>query len=98
LLIDAGAQPPPHVDLQTLESYAGFYKGEHGISAEITVKHGRLFGTPAGEQAMSLWPLDQVTFRPVAMAGAKLVFNIENDQVKGLSLIHNGHRIDLIRG
>jgi hypothetical protein len=97
LLTDAGAQPPPHVDLQTLESYAGLYKGEQGISAEITVKDGRLFATPAGEQPMSLWPLDQVTFRPVAMAGAKLVFNVENDQVKGLSLIHDGHRIDLIR-
>ena len=45
---------------------------------------------------MSLWPLDQVTFRPVAMAGAKLVFNVENDQVKGLSLMRDGHRIDLI--
>lgn len=97
LLIDAGAQPPPHVDLQTLESYAGVYHSEHGISAEITVKDGRLFATPAGEQPMSLWPLDHVTFRPVAMAEAKLVFNVENDQVKGLSLIHDGHRIDLIR-
>ena len=46
---------------------------------------------------MSLWPLDQVTFRPVAIAAAKLVFNVENDQVKGLSLIHDGHRIALIR-
>ena len=98
LLTDAGAQAPPHVNLQTLESYAGFYKGEHGISAEITVKDGRLFAAPAGEQPMSLWPLDQVTFRPVAMAGAKLVFNVENEQVKGLALIHDGHRIDLIRG
>ena len=98
LLTDAGAQPPPHLDLQTLESYAGFYKGEHGISAEITVKDGRLFATPAGEQPMSLWPLDQVTFRPVAIAAAKLVFNVENDQVKGLSLIHDGHGIDLVRG
>jgi len=35
---------------------------------------------------MSLWPLDHVTFRPVAMAGAKLVFNVENEQVKRLSL------------
>jgi len=98
LLTEAGAQPPPQVDLQTLESYSGVYKGEHGISAEITVKDGRLCAAPAGEQPMSLWPLDQVTFRPVAMAGAKLVFTVESDQVKGLSLIHDGHRIDLIRG
>jgi len=31
------------------------------------------------------------------MAGAKLVFHVENDHVKGLSLIHDGHTIDLIR-
>ena len=98
LVTDAGAQPPPQVALQTLESYAGVYKGEHGISAEITVKDGRLFAAPAGEQPMSLWPLDQVTFRPVAMAGVKVVFKVENDQVKGLSLTHDGHQIDLIRG
>jgi len=85
LLTDAGAQPPPGVDLQTLESYAGFYQSDQRISVEITAKDGRLFATPAGEQPMSLWPLDQVTFRPVAMAGAKLVFNIEDDHVKGFS-------------
>jgi len=96
LLTGAGAQPPPHVDLQTLESYAGFYHSEQGISAEITVRDGRVFATPAGEQPMSLWPLDQVTFRPVAMAGVKLVFNV--DQVKRLTLIHDGHAIDLICG
>lgn len=97
LLTGAGAQPPPHVDLQTLESYAGSYKGEHGIAADISVKDGKLFATPAGEQPMSIWPLDQVTFRPVRMANAKLVFNVEDGTVRSLSLVHDGHRIDLVR-
>jgi hypothetical protein len=76
LLSEAGAQPPPHVDLETLESYAGVYKHEQGFFVEITVKDGKLFAAPAGDQPMSLWPLDQVTFKPVAMAGAKLIFSV----------------------
>ena len=96
LLTDAGAQSPPQVDLQTLESYAGTYKGDHDISAEITVKDGKLFATPAGQQPMSLWPLDQITFKPVAVEG-KVVFNVENGQVKTLSLFHGGFNIELTR-
>lgn len=96
LLTDAGAQPPPHIALETLESYAASYKGDHGISAEVTVKDGKLFAAPAGEQPMSLWPLDQVTFRPVAVE-AKLVFNVENGQIRTLSFIQDGCKIELLR-
>jgi hypothetical protein len=95
LLTDAGAQPPPEIELETLESYAGFYTGEHGLAAEITVKDGRLFVTPAGDQPMSLWPLDQVTFKPVALAGVRIIFNVENGHVTSLSLVQNGHTIEL---
>ena len=95
LLTTTGAEPPPHVDLQTLESYAGVYGGEHGFSVEITVKDGRLFVT-FGEP-MSLWPLDLVTFRPVAISDAKLVFNVEDGQVRSLSFFHEGERNDLTR-
>ena len=96
LLTDAGAQPPPVIDQKTLESYAGVYKGEHEISTEITVKEGKLLATPAGQQPMSLWPLDQVTFKPVAIDG-KLVFHVENGQVGSLSMFHGGYKIDLMR-
>jgi uncharacterized glyoxalase superfamily protein PhnB len=77
LLRDAGAQPPPEVEVATLESYAGTYKGEHGFGVEITVKDGRLFAATPGNEPMSLWPLDQVTFKPVAIAGAKVIFHGE---------------------
>jgi catechol 2,3-dioxygenase-like lactoylglutathione lyase family enzyme len=97
LLVNAGAQPLPHVDLATLESYAGSYKGEHGAAAEVTVKDGRLFVTPAGDQTMSLWPLDQRTFTPVAMAGAKLTFRVENGEAVGVTLDHEGHPIELVQ-
>lgn len=93
----AGAQPPPQIDLATLESYAGYYKDEHGIAAEISVKDGRLFATPGGQEAMSLWPLDQVTFKSVAIDSASLKFEIENEKAVALILTHNGHSIKLKR-
>ncbi|HKV36960.1 MAG TPA: VOC family protein [Pyrinomonadaceae bacterium] len=95
MLTTAGAQPLPEVDLATLESYAGSYKGEHGAAAEVTMKDGRLFVTPAGDQTMSLWPLDQRTFTPVAMAGAMLTFEVENGKTLGLILNHEGHPVKL---
>jgi hypothetical protein len=93
MLTVAGAQPVPEVDVATLESYAGSYKGDHGAAAEVTVKDGRLFVTPAGDETMSLWPLDQRTFTFVAMAGAKLTFNVEDGKTLGLMLNHEGHPV-----
>jgi uncharacterized glyoxalase superfamily protein PhnB len=98
LLTAAGAQPPPSIDVATLESYAGTYKGEHGFGVEITVKDGRLFGATPGNQPMSLWPLDQVTFRPVAMAGATLTLEIEDGNPTGLTIVQDGYPIKLSRG
>jgi hypothetical protein len=95
MLRTAGAKPAPEIPVETLQSYAGSYKGEHGIAADITVKDGRLFATPAGQQPMSLWPLDQVTFKSVAMEGATLIFNVEDGQTVSLTLIHDGHQIEL---
>lgn len=95
MLKAAGAQPLPQVDVATLESYAGSYKGEHGAAAEVTVKDERLFVTPAGDETMSLWPLDQRTFTPVAMAGATLTFNVEHGKTLGLTLNHEGHPVVL---
>lgn len=97
LLTAAGAQPLPQVDLETLESYAGSYRGEHGAAAEVTVKDGRLFVTPAGDQMMSLWPLDQTTFTFVAMAGAILTFNVKDGVAVGVTLNHEGHPIELVK-
>jgi hypothetical protein len=93
LLAGAGAQPPPAVDVATLESYAGTYKGEHGFAVEITVKDGRLFGATPGNQPMSLWPLDQVTFRPVAIAGAAVIFHGEG----GMTMVQDNYKIELSR-
>lgn len=95
LLLDAGAQPPPEIDIATLESYAGSYKGEHGFGVEITVKNDRLYGATPGNQPMSLWPLDQHTFKPVAMHGASLKFRVENGKAVAVTLDHDGHPVTL---
>ena len=95
ILQSAGATPPPEIDPETLQSYVGTYKGDHGISAEISIKEeGRLYVTPAGQQPMSLWPLDQRTFKPVAIAGTKIIFNVEEGS---LTLIQDGFSMELKR-
>ena len=97
LLTAAGAQPLPSVDSATLESYVGTYQSEHRVGAEITINDGRLFVTPRGQQTMSLWPLDQVTFRLVALADSTLVFDVENGKVSGLSFAQGGYKMKLKR-
>jgi hypothetical protein len=97
LLTDAGAQPPPVIELATLESYAGSYKGEHGFGVEIIVQDGRLFGAMPGNQPLSLWPLDQTTFRPVGMANSKLIFKVKDGKTTGLTVFHDNHPVELSR-
>ena len=75
LLRRAGAKPAPEVDLATLQSYAGKYRGDQGPEVEMTVKDGKLFAKPAHQQPMSLWPLDQTTFKPILIEGATIIFD-----------------------
>lgn len=96
-LAAAGAQPPPEIPVETLLSYAGSYKGEHSLTAKITVEGDRLFVSPRGQQKMSLWPLDQMTFRPVAFGNAKIVFEVEDGQTVGLTFIQDGYKMKLTR-
>ena len=97
ILKDAGATPPPEIDRETLQSYAGRYKGEHGPEVEMTIKDGRLFAAPGAQQPISLWPLDQRTFKPIAFDGATVIFNVEDGQTVGLTFIQDGHRNELRR-
>jgi catechol 2,3-dioxygenase-like lactoylglutathione lyase family enzyme len=94
ILQSAGATPPPEIDPETMQSYVGNYKGDHGMAAEISIKEGRLYVTPTGQQPMSLWPLDQRTFKPIAIAGAKLIFNVEKGS---LTFIQDGFAMELKR-
>jgi hypothetical protein len=92
ILKDAGATPPPEIDPETLQSYVGRYKGEHGPEVEITMKEGRLFAAPGAQEPISLWPLDQTTFKPIAFDGATIIFNSG-----GLTFVQDGHYNDMRR-
>ena len=85
LLKKAGAAPPPEVPAATLQAYAGSYRNEQGTVFNITVKDGKLFGSPAGQEPRPLMALDQTTFRPVR-EGIVFTFNVEGDKVTGFNL------------
>ncbi len=91
ILRNAGATPPPEIDLETLQSYAGKYKGTHGPEVEMMVKDGRLFARPGRQEPLSLWPLDQTTFKPMAFDGATIIFIVEDGKTAGLTFIQDGH-------
>ena len=89
--------PPAVISLETLQSYVGQYKGERGLAAEITLNEGELYVTPAGQHPMRLWPVDQVTFRPIPIHGTKIVFNIENGETVSLTLQQDDFQTELKR-
>ena len=95
MLKNAGAPPPPEIDLATLQSYAGKYKGEHGLEVEMTVKDGKLFAAAGAQEPVSLWPLDQITFKPIAFDGATVIFNVQDGTTTGITFIQDGHRHQL---
>lgn len=97
ILRSAGATPPPEIDVETLQSYAGKYKGTHGPEVEMTVKDGRLFARPGSQEPISLWPLDQTTFKPMAFDGATIIFIVEAGKTVGLTFIQDGHENHLDR-
>jgi catechol 2,3-dioxygenase-like lactoylglutathione lyase family enzyme len=91
ILRNAGATPPPEINVETLQSYAGKYKGTHGPEVEMMVQDGRLFVRPGSQEPLSLWPLDETTFKPMAFDGATIIFNVEAGKTVGLTFIQDGH-------
>ncbi|HKG13159.1 MAG TPA: ankyrin repeat domain-containing protein [Pyrinomonadaceae bacterium] len=83
MLKKAGAQPPPAVDAATLQSYVGKYKGDPGPEISIELKDGRLIGTGGGGP-LTLFPLDQTTFRPAEFDGVTFTFKVEAGKVTGI--------------
>lgn len=83
MLKKAGAQPPPAVDAGVLQSYAGKYKGDPGPEISIELKDGRLIGTGGGDP-LTLFPLDQTTFRPAEFDGVTFTFKVEAGKVTGI--------------
>ena len=84
MLKKAGAAPPLQIEPAVLESYAGTYKPTEGNELTLQVQNGRLvanFGRP-----VVLIPLEKTIFRPVAFEGFTVMFTVEGDQVKSLTL------------
>jgi catechol 2,3-dioxygenase-like lactoylglutathione lyase family enzyme len=89
--------PPAEIALEILQSYVGSYKGERGLAAEITLDDGQLYVTPTGQPTMRLWPIDQVTFRPISIHGVTIIFNVANGETVSFTLQHDDFKTELRR-
>ena len=93
LLKKAGAQPPPkadfQVDAETLQSYAGAYKGS---DADLTVvfKDGKLSVQTPGP-TLPLGAIDKVTFRPGDFVAVTVIFKVEDGKVTGMTVKQGGN-------
>lgn len=85
MLTKAGAKPPVQVDVATLQTYAGKYKGDPGPEATVTVQDGKLIVAGFTRQPQPLMALDNTTFRPIAFGGITLTFNVEAGKVTGIA-------------
>jgi cellobiose-specific phosphotransferase system component IIA len=90
LLQAAGAKPPvaAAIDPAVLKSYEGTYEGED-FSVTVAAKDGKLIMTADGP--LTFVPADAVTFRAEEMPGLKVVFQVEEGKVRGLT-VHRGER------
>ena len=85
MLKTAGAKPPLQVEVATLQSYAGKYKGDTGPEVTITVKDGKLFVGGFTRDPQPLLALDNTTFRPLNFGGITLTFNVEGGKVTSMT-------------
>jgi len=98
MLKKAGAVPPPGVDVEILQSYVGKYRGEQGAEFNVTLKDGKLFATPGGQQPLSLMAIDQTTFRPFAFDNfGTVTFKVEAGKAMGCVIKHGDGAMQLQR-
>lgn len=81
MLKKAGAVPPPTVDAETLQSYVGKYKSEQGSEFAVTLKDGKLYAAPTGQNPIGLRAVDKTTFKPTDFDGITIAFNVEGGKV-----------------
>jgi hypothetical protein len=81
----AVAPPPPtfKVDAETLQSYAGTYKGP--VDIVFTLKEGKLVGGVPGQTPFTLGAINKTTFTPLEFDGATVTFNVEGGKVTALT-------------
>ena len=98
MLKQAGAVSPLDLDAETLQSYVGKYKDERGVEFNVTLKDGKLFAAPGGQQPLSLIAVDQTTFRPIAFDNyGTLTFNVEAGKTMSCVLDHGDGTIQMKR-
>lgn len=92
LLQAAGAKPAVAVTLDpaVLKTYEGAYDGE-GFSMTVAAKDGKLIATSDGGGPITLAAADTVTFRAEEFPGLKVVFQVEEGKVRGMTF-HRGER------
>jgi ankyrin repeat protein len=89
LLQAAGARPPATVEIDpaVLKTYEGSFDGE-GFSLTVAAKDGKLIATAEGG-SVTLAAVDPVTFRAEEFPGLKVVFQVEEGKVRGMTF-HRG--------
>ena len=97
LLKKAGAVPPPEIDAATLQSYVGKYKGEPGPEIAITLKEGKLFAAPTGQQALLLMAIDKTNFKPASFGGVTFTFNVEAGKATSITFKQGPNTLQLKR-
>lgn len=98
LLKKAGAVPAPEIDAATLQSYVGKYKGDPPTpELAVTLKDGKLFIGPAGQQPFLLMPLDKTSFKPASFGGMTFTFNVEAGKATGIALKQGANTTQLKR-
>jgi ankyrin repeat protein len=86
MLRKAGAVPPPEVSAEVLQSYVGKYKSEQGLEIGITLKDGKLYAVPTGQNPLALSVVDKTTFKPTDFEGVSISFTVENGKTTAFSL------------
>lgn len=98
LLKQAGAVPPPDVDVEILQSYVGQYQGEHGAECSVTLKNGKLVAALGGQPPLSLLAVDQITFKPIFLDNfGTVTFNVEAGKTIGCAFNHGDGPMQLKR-
>jgi hypothetical protein len=77
----------PMIHVPYVRATVDWYSG----IGNVTLKDGKLFAAPGGQQPLSLVAIDQTTFRPIAFDNfGTVTFNIEVGQTTGCVLKYGG--------
>jgi ankyrin repeat protein len=90
LLKKAGAKPFEKLSEEQLKSYAGFYKNEQLGDFNFAVKDGKLTAKFNTQSWLTLGAVNQTTFTVIEFDGITLIFAMEADKAKSVTLKQNG--------